>query len=70
MKKIILGCTLLLSGIIGFVGWAIACVCRGNGGYSSVLLYLGDEHGIIASSFIIMTVVGLVMAFWEIKKEK
>ena len=63
MKRLILGCTLLLSGVIGFVGWALASVQTvERGARSSVLGCFYGLDFIIASLFLAMAVIGLVLA--------
>lgn len=68
MKKFILGCVLLLSGIIGFSGWMIACTNHG-GAFTHVLSYLRGEEIIIALVFVVMTICGLTISLIEIKKD-
>lgn len=68
MKKFILGCVLILSGVLGFSGWMIACTNYGSG-YTETLSYLYGSDWIIALLFIGMFVAGLIISFIEIKKD-
>lgn len=68
MKKFILGCVLLLAGVIGFSGWIIACTNYGSG-YSTTLSYLSRGNWVIALLFISISVIGLIISIIEIKKD-
>ncbi len=71
MKKFIFGCVLLLAGVIGFDGWVIACTTGSGGGYSQALSYLdGTKDWVVALFFIGMFVIGFIIAFNEIKKDR
>lgn len=69
MKKLIFGCTLILSGIMGFVGWVNACVT--GPAYTSTFSYVESSSftdWIIIILFAVMAVAGFVIAIKELKK--
>lgn len=69
MKKIILGASMLLSGIIGFVGWIIACVIKVQpGSNSQVIGCLYGTDYIVAAIFLVLAIVGLFITISEAKK--
>lgn len=70
MKKFILGVSMLLSGVIGFVGWIIACVIKVQpGSNSQVIACLNGTDYIFAAIFLILAIIGLFVAIFETKKE-
>lgn len=70
MKKMILGASMLLSGVIGFVGLIIACVNKAQGGaISTVIGCLRGSDYIFAAIFMILAIVGLFIEIIEAKKE-
>ncbi len=70
MQKIILGATMLLCGVIGFVGWIIACVIKVEpGSNSQVIGCLYGTDYIFVIIFLILAVMGLFIAVSEVKKE-
>lgn len=70
MKKIILGATLILSGIIGFSSWIIAnMIIFQPGGVSSVISGLRSADAeFVAIVFLIIATVGLFISIIEIAK--
>ena len=71
MKRLILGCTLLLSGVIGVVGWAIASVQTGaRGARSAVLGCFSGGDLIIMVLFLAMAVIGLALAVKELLNDE
>ena len=67
MKRLILACTLLLSGVIGAVGWAIASVQTvERGARSAVLGCFSGEDLIIMVLFLAMAAIGLALAVKEL----
>lgn len=64
MKRLIFGAVLLEGGILGFVGYLIACTQKAAPGASSTVL--GCVHGAGDWAFVLgfaaMAIVGLVMA--------
>lgn len=72
MKKFLLGLALFLGGQIGLSGWLIAntsLVERGGG--ASVVSALRMGEGVaVAVLFVLMALVGLVLAIYEITEEK
>ncbi len=71
MKKVILGAFMLLSGVIGFVGWMIACVLTVQPGATSYVWFSLDEsEWITAIGFVALAVIGFLMAFKEVKREE
>ena len=70
MKKIILGAALLLSGVIGFAGWMIACTNTVQPGAKSGVFSCvnNPDEFIITFIFIIMAVAGLIITIAEARK--
>lgn len=69
MKKFLLGCFVFLGGIIGFVGWIIACATLKSGGIRDVLGSLSSTTDyVIVIFFAIMAVGGICVAISEMKK--
>ena len=66
MKKLFLGCTMMLCGVIGGTGWLIASMAL----ISHNFLKLGRESLIILLPFYILAVVGAVIAVKAMKEEK
>ena len=66
MKKLIFGLGLLLSGVIGFVGWCIAVVQTVGPGGTVFACFFGSEW-IVLAVFAIMTIVGLRISIMEVK---
>ena len=70
MKKMVFGLGLLLSGIIGFVGWCIAAVLTVQPGAGSRILgCLNGEEWIGLLIFAVMAVAGLIISVIELKKD-
>lgn len=70
MKKFILGIALFIAGIIGFVGWIIACVLKIQPGSISVVFNsLNGSDMVITGIFVVMALVGLILSIIESKKE-
>ncbi len=75
MKKIILGCTLMLCGVIGGTGWIIAYVLRlasYSSGWISVMESFNETGRLssdiyIAFIFYIIAVIGLGIAVYSFK---
>lgn len=67
MKKVILGCTLMICGVIGGTGWLLAVAfLAGPGALASItdilpLLGEGKIEGYIAVVFYIIALVGVVL---------
>ena len=72
MKKFLLGLALFLGGQIGLSGWLIANTSVfERGGVSSVVSALLAGDGVaVAVLFVLMALVGLVLAIYEITEEK
>lgn len=72
MKKFLLGLALFLGGQIGLSGWLIANTSLvGRGGGASVVSALRMGEGVaVAVLFVLMALVGLVLAIYEIVQEK
>ena len=69
MKKVIFGSSLLLSGIIAFVGWCIAATQLVQpSARSSVLACLNSSDWIFLTIFAVMAIAGLIMAVIGLKK--
>lgn len=71
MKKLLFALGLLLSGVIGFVGWTIAVVCNCQPGANSVVFgcFRGAEWGVLVL-FAALAVVGLVLAIRALLRDK
>lgn len=68
-KNIILGAIFLLSGTIGFVGWANACVlCGGNFTYVFSYMSLGS-NSVITFIFAIFIIVGITLLVLSLFKQ-
>lgn len=64
------GLGLLLSGIIGFVGWCTTAVQTVQpGAVSSLLGCLNGTEWIVLVIFALMAIAGLIISFIEFKKE-
>lgn len=71
MKKVITGAAMLLSGVIGFVGWFIACALTVQpGARSRVWGCLNGMEWIPVISFTVLAVYGLVLALKGMKEDK
>lgn len=72
MKKFLLGLALFLGGQIGLSGWLIAStsiVERGGGASIVSALRCGDGVA-VAVLFVLMALVGLMLAIYEIVQEQ
>lgn len=66
MKKLIFGLGLLLSGVIGFVGWCIAVTQRVQpGAVSNVFACISGIEQIVLAVFTLMAIVGTFIASKE-----
>lgn len=71
MKKMIFGVGLLLSGVIGFVGWSIASVLTVQPGASSTVWgCLHGEDWIALLIFAVIAIAGLIAAIRAMKENK
>lgn len=68
MKKIVVFCTAFLGGIIGFVGWIIACASQSSG-KSEVLFSLHGTDYIFAFVFLAIALAGGIAAILECYKK-
>lgn len=63
MKKLIFGCTLIISGIIGSSAWIIAhALLIEPGAWSSVTNIFGGIDGIVVILFLVIAVLGAIIA--------
>lgn len=69
MKKILLGCALMLSGTIGFIGTLIAANLNTNSSIIIGALYGFSDH-LIAAVFLITALLGIGLSVYEIKNDK
>jgi uncharacterized membrane protein len=70
MKKTILGSALMLSGVIGFVGWIIACTNTvESGAWSGILGNLKGADFIVSIIFIVISVLGFLVTLRSIKND-
>lgn len=71
MKKVISGAAMLISGVIGFVGWFIACALTVQpGARSRVWGCLNGMEWIPVIAFTVLAVCGLVLALKGMKEDK
>lgn len=71
MKKLIFGLGLLLSGVIGFVGWCIAVTQTVKPGARSVVFgCFRNVEWIVLAIFAIMAIVGLFIAIKEVTQDE
>lgn len=71
MKKMIFGCALMISGMIGAVGWLIASVSLvQDGAWSSLFNVFSDIEGWIVILFFMAAVIGGIMAARSLKEDK
>lgn len=71
MKKLIFGLGLLLSGVIGFVGWCIAAAYTVQpGAVSNVFGCFRGGEWIVLAVFAAMAIVGLLIAVKEVTQDK
>lgn len=71
MKKLLFSLTLLLGGIIGFVGWSIAVTQTVQAGATSgALSCFNDFDFIILLIFMIMASVGLILSIKEVRTDE
>lgn len=68
MKNFIFALSLWFGGLIGFVGWAIACTAKVDGGVSRVFSCVRGMDGVILAFFAILALIGLIWAYLEMKK--
>ena len=66
IKKLILGCTLMLCGVTGGTGWLMTAMTL----ISHNFLKLGRESLIILLPFYILAIAGAVIAVKAMKEEK
>ena len=70
MKKVIIGAAMLLSGVIGLVGWFIACALTVQpGARSRVWGCLNGMECIPVIVFAVLVIYGLVLALKNCKDE-
>lgn len=70
MKKVIAGAAMLLSGVIGFVGWFIACALTVQpGAWSRVWRCFDGAEWIPVIVFLALAVYGLVLLLKNLKEE-
>lgn len=67
MKKMLFSCTLILSGIIGFIGTLIASAYKSTGGYSRILNCLNGSDYVLAILFVGIFLIGMFISFKQIK---
>lgn len=71
MKKVISGATMLLSGVIGFVGWFIACALTVQpGARSRVWGCLNGMEWVPVIVFVLLAAYGMVLVLNSIKEDK
>lgn len=67
MKKNIISCTITLCGVVCAIGYLVACSC-GNGAMSSPLYYLETGDFLTITIFMIIALVGLIVAIKDTRK--
>ena len=66
MKKLILGCTLVLSGIIGGTGWLIAHACMHPNSYPSLIDSLTGSDGSVIVLFYAAALIGIILCIADV----
>lgn len=69
MKKFILSCVIFLAGVIGAIGWVIACASKADG----ISIVLGCVYGMdwaFIIAFSVIAFLGLSSAINEIRKDR
>lgn len=70
MKKLIFGCTLILSGMIGSSAWIIAhALLVEPGAWSSVTNIFGSIDGIVVILFFVIAVLGTIIAIRAMRED-
>lgn len=64
MKRIVVFCTGFLGGIIGFIGWVIACASQSTG-KSEVIFSLNGTDFVFAIIFLLVAILGGTFALLE-----
>lgn len=70
MKKFILSCFVFLAGVVGAIGWLIACAAKVDGGISTVLACVYGMDWAFIVAFLLLALAGLILAVMEAGKEK
>ena len=77
MKRLIFGCTLMLSGILGGSAWMIShAILKGKGAWKGIVYMLlfpglrGSFDGVMVLVFYLIAIVGAVIAIKEILRDK
>lgn len=65
MKKLILGCTLILSGIIGGTGWLIAHACMQPNSFPSLIDSLTGSDGSVIVLFYVVALIGIILCITD-----
>lgn len=70
VKKIIFSSTLVLSGVVGFVGVLNACVNKNQpGAYSEVISHVRGSDWLLILVSLLFIIVGLITSYLELKIE-
>jgi hypothetical protein len=70
MKKTIFGSALMLSGVIGFAGWIIACTnVVQSGAWSRIIGNLKGTDLIVSIIFIFISILGFFIALLSVKND-
>ena len=70
MKKLIFGCTLILSGMIGSSAWIIAhAILVEPGAWSSITNIFGSIDGIVVILFLVIAILGAIIAMRAMKED-
>lgn len=71
MKKLIFGCSLMICGMIGAVGWLIASMLLvDRGAWSSVSNVFSDIYGLIIIFFFLLVIIGAVIGLKALKEKR
>ena len=66
MKKLILGCTLILSGIIGGTGWLMDHACRQANSYPSLIDSLTGSDGSVIVLFYAAALIRIILCIADV----
>ncbi len=71
MKKTVFGCALMISGMIGSVGWLIAgALLVQNGAWSTLFNIFNRADGAVIIIFFLISVAGGIIAATSLKEKK
>lgn len=70
MKKLVFGCALMISGMIGSVGWLIAGASLvQNGAWSTLFNIFSKADGAVVIIFLLISIAGGIIAATSLKEK-